>query len=656
MSLFMRPKIALIAAGLIVLVLLGLRWQSLPFIPHADFSDSAVSHWPAARHLRQSVLEAGSFPLWQETILGGGPFAANPLNKTAYPLQWLVLVLPPAPHINVMILLHLLLAGLGMWHWARQQGLSDVAAVFSGAAYAFAPKVLAHTGAGHVDLLYALAWWPLLMAAVFELIRSSLARRVIVKTAVFAALLLLGDVRLGLFALLLAAAYAIIETAKAKHWRILHRSLPALALFLLLTLSVVAPLLAWRPYLSRAELSPQDAGVFALETGQLLGLVLPPHSGNQETMTYLGLPVLLFAGIAVFSAPRKHAFWWLALIIAALYAFGPNAPLWSLLVGMFPFLLWFRVPSRAWFVVVLVACLLAGYGLQAVMNTIGRLRDDMEIPRLALKRLAIAGAMGASLFCGSFTLVMLGDLPATIGLGVITVGLATGIVLLLAFYSKLSPVLMAWLVVGVVFIDLVWTGAQWLEWRGPEQWLTHQQTLVDALVEDDPARIYSPNYALEQQVAAANGLHLFYGVDPFQLSGVVDAIEQGSGVPVDEYSVVLPPLALDSDEADSTQAMLSANRDARPDAAVLAQWAVSYVVATYPIDHERLTLHEQVGEFYIYRNLDYAGESPQRWPGWGSLPDEATIAQINSLTLVATLISMIGLAICLILWRVTAHE
>ncbi len=113
-----------------------------------------------------------------------------------------------------------------------------------------------------------------------------------------------------------------------------------------------------------------------------------------------------------------------------------------------------------------------------------------------------------------------------------------------------------------------------------------------------PARIYSPNYALEQQVAAANDLHLFYGIDPFQLRGIVEAIAQGSGVPVEAYSVVLPPLDLQEDGD-----LQTANQDAVPDTQVLAEWAVSHV------DHN-----------LSYRELRLAGTAQQVGRGLTSTP------------------------------------
>ncbi|MBZ0301565.1 MAG: hypothetical protein K8J31_17600 [Anaerolineae bacterium] len=657
-------RLSLVGLCAAFLFLAGLRPDSLPFIPEARFSDAAVTHWPAAAYLRASVLERGEFPSWQTTILGGQPFAANPLNKTAYPLQWLVLILPPALHLNVLILLHLLLAGWGMWRWTRHGGLSDAAALCSALAYAFAPKVLAHIGAGHVDLLYALAWWPWLMDSVQQGLTENEVRpvRTILQTSLFAALMFLADVRLSLFGLVLAAGCGVWETRRQARWSRLIYAVPVVALFGLLTLSVTVPLLGWQPYLSRSTMTAADAGVFALEGGQFVGLLLPPRGGNPETLTYLGLPVLLLAGVALFSAPRRYAFWWIAILLAALYAMGTHGPLWPVLVETLPLLRWFRVPARAWFVVVLAASWLAGHGLESVMRMAVQVRRDGTLNRLAILRLAAAGGMGAAVFCGAFTLALLTDLPAAIGIGVMMVGALLGVTLLLTLYGRLTPKWVAMALTLVVFFDLAWSGHGWLEWRGPDRWLTPQQALVEALQAETPTRIYSPNYALEQQTAAANGFSLFYGVDPFQLSGVVNAIAQGSGVPVAAYSVVLPPLDLTpaEDDARSAEMLLrTANQDAVLDTEVLAEWGVSHVVATYPILHNHLELRSEVDGDYLYANLD--ADPPAElnglgWPnaGWPGLPDEATVAQLNQQTTVAAGVASLSLIICmaLLVWGI----
>jgi hypothetical protein len=644
----MRLSWLIVALGAAFLLVTGFRPGALPYVPNVPFSDAVITHWPSAVYLRESALQRRAFPVWRETIMAGQPFAANPLNKTAYPLQWLVLLVPPALHLDLMAALHLLIAGGGMWRWARALGLCDEAAGLSALAYTLTPRLVGHLGAGHLDILYAMAWWPWLMWSIRHgITHPARPLATALRTALLAALVFLADIRLSLFALSIAAVYEIAGIVQTRQWKQIYWRLLIIVPFFLLTASVLAPLLAWQPYLSRADLTPEEAGVFSLEWGNLVGLILPAHEGNFETLTYLGLPVMALAATAVIAEPRKHAFWLALAIFAGLYALGINGVLWRVLVTIEPSLLWFRVPSRAWLAVGLIASLLAGYGLQYLIFVSERISRREQIISLARARLAVVGGLAAALTCGSYTFLAL-DWPRTAAVSVLVGGGVLGAVLLLALGGRLRPQALALALLVLTFVDLTWTGRNWLEWRAEDRWLLPYQPLAERLLAEQPERIYSPTYSVEQQVAEAYDLRLFGGVDPFQLAGIVRAIEQGSGVENQGYSVVLPPLTgIESDEEIS-----QANRTARPNTQVLAEWDVSHVVSSHPIEHERLELLDTVNGVYLYANQDFTTASmSDTIPAWPSnspgLPDAARVHQLNQLTLIAALVSGVSLIACI---------
>ncbi len=652
----------LVGLALLFLLATGFRPGTLPFIPGAPYSDAALSHWPAALYLRESVLEAHAFPLWRDGIMGSQPFAANPLNKTAYPLQWLALLLPATLHLDVMIGLHLLLSGWGMARWARSLGLSESAAAVSAVAYALAPRLLAHTGAGHLDMLYALAWWPWLMAAVWQasphpLTPSPSGRGgtqaistqvtgitaqaapvsglvMSLRIALFAALLVLADVRLSLFALALAAAYALWLAWSAGRLRSLVRLWPVAPLLLVLTASLVLPLLAWRPYLSRASLTPADAGVFSLTPAHALGLLgFPTDGGNPELVTFTGLSLLVLALFALVRNGRVHRFWLGVLAVAALYALGLNSPLWTLAVQLAPGLLWFRVPSRAWLVVALVVPLLAGYGTDGLLAL---LRGSMTIlTRHKAERLTLVGLVAAGAG-GVFLLVALPSLRVA-GVSLLVGGAALALLVLLALARRLDLRWVAPLLLVVVFADVAWSGLRWLSWRGPESWLQPGDAVAEALQADGARRVYAPYVqldgdlvtALEQPAAAAYRLSLFGGVDPFQLAGFVDAVRQTTGETALTYDVVQPPVR--------------AAADLRPpDAALLAAWGVTHMALPVELDSPDWTLLREVGGDYLYRNQHAPGPlNAWGWPdGWPGLPPADEVYRLNQMTLGASALSL----------------
>ncbi len=640
----MRLSAVVVALGAVFLLLTGFRPNTLPYVPGASFSDAAISHLPAAAHLRASILERREFPIWRDTIMAGQPFAANPLNKTAYPLQWLVLLLPAALHLDVMIVLHMALAGWGMWAWARSLGLRPEAAALSALAYALSPRLIAHTGAGHLDILYGLAWWAWLMRAVREAVTAEqFSPLAFLKVAVFAALVFLSDVRLSLFALGIAAAYGVYEAARAGALSRLARFAPVLPLFLALTASVVVPLLEWRPFLSRGSLTPRDAGIYSLGLSQFGGLLgLPLHSGTHELLTYVGVPVLILAVIAVVAQPRRILFWVALIVLAALYALGINGVLWATLVRLVPGLLWFRVPSRAWLVVAFVMPLLAGYGTEALLAWFETHPTLAPLRARRWQLVALAGVVG-------FLAAALFMLAGTEALRRVSVAMLAGaglsLLLFLVLTRRLALRPFALALLAVTFVDLAWYGSGWLMWRGSDAWLAPHTALAERLRSENPARIYAPFYFvspnlivnLPQEAAAAYGLRLFGGIDPFQLTGVAEAVQQGSGIRARGYDVVLPPL-LPINPADP-QASLQA---ITPDTRVLGVWGVSHVASVLPLAVDRLELVDQVDDTFIYRNLDYQADTLNRWgwvPGWQNLPDEATIESLNGVTFTAALVS-----------------
>lgn len=642
-----KTNAVLLLAALAILILAGLRPDALPF-PGAEarFSDAVVSHWPAALFLRESVLERGEFPIWRETTFAGTPFAANPLNKTAYPPQWVALLFPPALHLNLLALLHLGIAFVGMFLWARRLNLRAEAASLAAISYTLAPRLIGHLGAGHLDVLYALAWFPWLMF----ILRQVFDRGRLVDwlgLSLVATLLILADVRVSLFALLTGAVYAASLFYRHKAWA--ARLIPMIGtavLTLLLILGLVVPLLIWSPYLTRASVTATDAGGLSLQPIHLLGLLLPQHRGTVENLTYFGWPVLLLAllGLLTFGLRRRSLGLALGLLIL-LYALGPAGALWSVLTNILPFLLWFRVPARVWLILALLIPLMAGFGLHWLLGFIEahstqRFRR-LNLGMVALTMMAIIG--------GSAALTLLG-LPPTVGLSALIIGAVSGVLLLLALNQRVAKRGLTLTMLVLVILDLGWTTLQIIKWRGPEQWLEPGRPLAERLLADNADRVYSPAYSLEQQVAAAFDLKLFGGVDPFQIQSVTEAIAAAGGVPLTGYSVVIPPLNVVSEED-----LDEANRDAVINTRLLGIWHVSHIVAPYEINHPRLELLDYIDPIYIYRNLDDQDRpAAEGIPGWSAAstvqPDAETIIQINSLTQIVALCSLIAFAGVTILW------
>jgi hypothetical protein len=593
--------VAAIAIGAAAFLLtVGFAPDRLPFPTNSPYSDAAISHWPNALYLKSHP-----FARWNPRIYSGIPFAANPLSKVYYPPQWLVYLLPPALHLNLLTWLHLALAGAGMWAWARSTGMQPGPAALATAAYALSPKVIAHLGAGHLDLLYAAGWFPWLLWAVHRLVRiDARAPRGVLRLSAIAALALLADVRLSFYALITAGAYGLWliwtsprDAGKPRNRTLaLHILVTANAAALVLTAAQWAPLANLAPYLSRGSITAEDAGAFSLEAGNFAGLVLGQRAGNQEQMVYAGLAVLVLAIIAFIIRPRAVGFWAGVVVVAALWSMGERGLIWPLAVRVFPPLLWFRVPSRAWFVAAIALPYMAGWGAQYLTQSAPGKRA----------RLAVTALLASMVVCGASSSLLLtedtdGALDPAIASTALVLSIVTAVVIGLAMSFAAQPgiehtpagLIFTVLLAAIVIVDLAAFGGSLVEWRGRDEWLDPYEELALYLKDVNAGRVYSPSYSLPQQAAAYWEIDTFGGIDPFQIESYVEMSARATGTIRSSYAPTIPPY---TGEVETAWAGVT------PDAELLSLWNVTHAVSAFPIEGEGWALDAQIGDVYVYRN------------------------------------------------------
>jgi hypothetical protein len=552
------------AAVLVYLWPLALHPLGVAYPPGSPFTDLLVTHLPNADYARRTLWETGQWPLWNAQLFGGQPFAADPLGGIWYPPAWLLLMprLPLVLGFNVLLALHLGWGGLGVYCLLRAEGLMRGPALLGALGFAGAPKLVAHLGAGHVSLVYAVAWTPWLLAATRKAAERGGLGRGTVAGAVWA-LVFLADVRWAFYAGVAAVGYAAwlainaprrgeasairARVTPAGRWQ---RLLPdtrgsaaasALTFAALLSAVLALPLAEFVRHSNRTALTLAEAAIFSLPPANLLGLILRNPGGFHEHVTYGGTITLLLALVGL---GRRTLFWSAACLLAAAFALGSNFVLFPLLFRVIPGMGLLRVPPRVWFVAALGLCVLAGHGAQRLTqewwprlsNRYIRVRIRLPRAETALGVMIVLGVLDLARFDG--TLLEVRPMPA------------------------LAP-------------SAAWLRAQLGQFR-----------------------VYSPSYSLP----AGDGLEHVDGVDPLQLASTVAFVEAATGVMADGYSVTLP--AFD----DALPAV--ANRDAVPDAERLGLLNVRYVAAEFPLAASGLIYVRQEGTTWLYENQDWR---PRAW-------------------------------------------
>ena len=600
-----------IAALLVLPVLILLPGlNDFAYHPASQFSDIAISHYPNGLYLQRSLTEQGQVPLWSEGILSGYPFAANPLAGLYYLPGLLALPFPLPLGFNLLVALHLMWGGLGMYMLLRSEGLDEGPALFGGLLFEACPKLFAHFGAGHLTLLYAVPWTPWLLYAQCRaagcLKPAGQPALVRLMPGLVLGVIALADVRWAAYAGLAWLAYSLrpAVSPRVAPERVWQRATQMGAALLgnsllagLVAAPLLLPLLEYAGLSTRAALTAQDSLTQSLSPAQLFGLFFPYLRAPAEWTLYPGAAAMaLFCLALAYPPARRRAAFWIGLVTAALlFSLGSYLPPLAVIARL-PGLDLLRVPPRALFLAGLGFAAVAAYTLDGLLRATPV--EGVGAHRHPLTNLALFGVLVFVVLIGAGVAfsAQLATLRVQFGWGAALFSLALGLV----FLARSRRVRPAWLMVlfmllgvgelsavnavGLVFrpfIDVLNEGA------GAASYLATREDVR-------PFRVYSPSYSLPQQVAGLYRLELADGVDPLQLAVYAGYMSTASGVPANGYSVTLPPFANAEPATD--------NRGYLPDPRRLGLLNVHYVVAEYALPGSQMRLLARFGETRIYEN------------------------------------------------------
>lgn len=592
-----RRQLALLAIFSVVFLLPVLTHPTHLIYPtYAPYSDLATIHWPKASLQAQSIRDHGQWPLWTPHILSGMPLAANPLAMSFYPPSLLFLILPAGPAFNLLWAFHLWLAGAGAYLWLRRAvNLSAPAAMLGALAFAFTGKMAAHMAAGHVTVIAATAWLP--WALYFA---DRAVRRQNLSAALLAGLSLALQAtthsQIFLYTAYLVLAYGllavILPDVNGRHG---NRARSVLLLLVFVTAGLLAavqllPLAEMAHYSNRA-LSAGEASAGALTPLTLpAGLLLPTGQGGHEPVIYLGLTPLLLAPFAWARRREWRVVFCAGLtVFALLFALGDATPLYPLLRRL-PGLGYTRTPARIGFVLALAVATLAAAGFDALILTFwtNTIRRKWHLAAVGIAATGLAAGVGLALVTGAVSRATWGlaIFPA-LGVGIISAGRRVKSHRLLILTAGL----------GALLLTDLWSFDRAL-WRAapPEEAFAPGSEVAGWLVaQPGQFRVYSPGYAIQQQVAAEHGLELADGVEPVHLAAYDRYMSVATGVPVEGFSVTVPPFP---DERD----IAFAHRDAIPNLKLLGLLNVRYLVAAFDIRGEELIERARLGEVRVFEN------------------------------------------------------
>lgn len=423
-----------IAAMLLLGCSLVLTWPWL--------SGRVTIPWDAKAHFHAQVaflaqsIHSGQSPFWAPYVFGGHPQIADPQSMIFSPPFLLLAMLTPNPTfqmVDAVTFGSLVFGAFGVLGFARDRRWHPAAALVAAIAFAFGSS--AAWRIQHIGQIESLAYFPWALWMLERGLRLHSARYGAL-SGFFAGLVVLGPDQVAFLILVTLAAFVIVHwlSGEARWQRVRATVRPLAAGALVGSIMLALPILMVLSFTdgsNRAHIELEDAYLGSLHPSSLItfvvsnifGTIGPPDdfwgapskhwpyivytwvSRNMATF-YTGiLPVV---GILTWLCSRQ-AYSRRMIVLTVLfglmiaYALGRYTPLYGILYHILPGVDLFRRPADSTFLVGAIGAILAGFGLNAILQ-----RGEQRLPLHA--DVLLTGTLVVTVVAGLGMAVWLGKL------------------------------------------------------------------------------------------------------------------------------------------------------------------------------------------------------------------------------------------------------
>ncbi len=283
--------------------------------PHnPTLSDPIFIYYPMKYYLADAA-EKGVLPLWNPNAFLGYPYASNVVNEMYNPLDFLFFLIPQAQAFTFTIALHLFLAGIFMYGFARSLNINKVGSFLAAVVFMFnANTILWLEFPTH---LKGELWIPLIFLFVIRFFRE---KRIIfaILAGIFIGMQIHSgysqSVQFSAIALFVLLCVFIIYDLVDKNYKSILKNVGGLALAgvigLVIGLCFMVPF--YNEFKGSLRAVQQRGGGGSMNFRYLITMVNPNFFGNGlsgsfwlsgtnfiETVRYSGVAVLFLSGIAI---------------------------------------------------------------------------------------------------------------------------------------------------------------------------------------------------------------------------------------------------------------------------------------------------------------------------------------------------------------------
>ncbi len=422
---FWSPKRPTLAAATVLLVttlamfgdLLLFSRGKVPSNPQTDLGLYFI-FW---RDFGFSELLHGNLALWNPHVFCGTPSLGGFQVALLYPPNWIYMILPLATAINVDISFHVFSLGFFMYCWASRRGLCWSASLLTALLIMFGSANFLHVFAGHLTILCAAAWTPLIFLAMDGILSERIHSRTLLGIFAVAMQIYAGHPQYVFYGGVAVTLYFGLEWMRSQH------RMEKLAAFFIVylggALTAAVQLAASAHAASESTrggggFTYKEAGFFSFPPENFITLLVPHFFGtglpsakpgdmqywgrfySWEMTFFFGVSGLVLALLGAIRGDRRVRRPFLPLVVVfVILAMGKYTPLFAVLHGWVPGFDRFRGNSKFIFEASIALSMLAGVGFEYVLRSakpFGRLPLSLFVLSLILVSLGVAISRSAT--------------------------------------------------------------------------------------------------------------------------------------------------------------------------------------------------------------------------------------------------------------------
>lgn len=373
-------------------------------------SDQLIAGYMFKSFAKDFIATHQGFPMWNPYLFGGLPYLDAFHGDVFYYTMLLRLVFPVHSVMALIFILQVFLAGIGMYLFLRSFRINPYGSLIVAVGYMFTGALVSTTYAGHDGKAIIVSFLPWVFFFLNKGFDTKQFLYFALGGAVIGACLLSPHVQMTYYLLMAAFCYFAFRLAfLCFDERKLKPALKVSAYFIAMVgLGFLISAVQFLPGIAYLQFSPRGgigrgysfATSWSMPALELFDLITPHFSGlldnywgtnyfKQHT-EYLGILPLILAGIAVAYRLRdRYVKFFLGLaLLGVLMALGGHTPFYKIPYHLFPLLKKFRAPGMIFFITSFSLCVLAGFGIQFIIEKFKEAQN-----RKFVRGLIVAGAV-----------------------------------------------------------------------------------------------------------------------------------------------------------------------------------------------------------------------------------------------------------------------